>query len=387
MTTRYPDIIFGRYIYFLLVLVLGISGCAGTPVAIIGIDNPKTPALSVKGAKNHDIFIMTSRAPDPNPSIFYSGERSESLGLAKVTVTIPPDHVSGNIERPSRSPPDPRKEFTIVNPERYASAPAFANDVEAALRSRPPEDRTILGFVHGYNTTLTEGILRLAQFVEDSGYKGVPVLFSWASRGKVLDYVYDLNSALQARDDLIRGSRILAGTGANGFDIVAHSMGNFLTVEAMRQAKLEGRYNDNRIRTIILASPDIDVDVFKEELKPFAKNERRFYVLISANDKALAISKRIAGGINRVGAEDAAELAKLGVTVIDLTKVADKADLNHSKFADSPEIVRLIGKRLESGGSLDTAASNPKSLRSLTSGLLALPATVLTGGGRIIVFQ
>ncbi len=380
---------FRTSLFVLIILLLGISGCMSAPEGIIGVDNPVTPAETVKGLKRHDIFIMTSRALDNDPAVFYSGERSQNLGLAKVTVTVPPNHVSGAIERPSSLPPKPEKEFTIVDPRTFSSESAMTKELGEALNSLPKGDRTILLFVHGYNTTLADAVLRLAQFTEDTDFNGIPVLFSWASGGKLFDYVYDLNSALQARDDLLRSARLLAETNAEGFNIVAHSMGNFLTVEAMRQAKLLGTFDrNNRVRNFIFASPDIDVDVFAQQLKPFSERERsRFFVLISADDKALSFSSRIAGGVNRVGAAEPDELAKLGVTVIDLTKIEDSNDLNHSKFSDSPAIVKLIGKRLEAGGSLETGRQKTDPVGDAAAGLAILPVRLLSGGGRIVVFQ
>lgn len=377
---------FRRMLAALIIGSLIVTGCTGVPDAIVGIDNPKSPAETVHGVKTHDIFIMTTRAPDSDPALLYSGNRSRHLGLAKVTVTIPPNHAVGKIERPSSLPPDPNKVFTIVDPQKYDSDTAFMNGIHDAVKSRNPDDQTLLLFVHGYNTTFTAGVLRLAQFIEDSGYTGVPVLFSWASRGKTLDYVYDLNSALQARDALIESATMLGGSGAKSFDIVAHSMGNFLTVEAIRQAKIEGKFKKGggRIQNIILASPDIDADVFQEQLDVFKQTDRHFYVLISADDKALALSRRIAGGVSRVGDENADKLAALGVVVIDLSKVNDPNNLNHSKFADSPEVVKLIGRRLQAGDSLATAQPDTNMLSGITSGLAGLPSAKSSSGGEIV---
>jgi esterase/lipase superfamily enzyme len=95
----------------------------------------------------------------------------------------------------------------------------------------------------------------------------------------------------------------------------------------------------------------------------------------------------IAGGVNRVGAAKPDELAKLGVTVIDLTKIEDTNDLNHSKFSDSPAIVRLIGKRLEAGDSLETGQREAGSVLDSAAGLVTMPVRVLSGGGRVVVFQ
>jgi esterase/lipase superfamily enzyme len=54
--------------------------------------------------------------------------------------------------------------------------------------------------------------------------------------------------------------------------------------------------------------------------------------------------------VPRVGAADAAELEELGLTVIDLSEIDDSSSGSHSKFAGSPEVVRLIGAGLNSAG-------------------------------------
>jgi esterase/lipase superfamily enzyme len=139
------------------------------------------------------------------------------------------------------------------------------------------------------------------------------------------------------------------------------------------------------LRHIILVAPDIDIDVFKEQAEPFPRRERRVYVLISKDDKALAVSRRIAGEVNRVGAESANELAELGVTVIDLTEVDDESSLNHAKFADSPEVVQLIGDAILQGNTLQTAEPGGGPIAGLAAGLTAIPAAIAGGSGRILV--
>jgi esterase/lipase superfamily enzyme len=341
----------------LLVCLLSVyvAACAGKPDNIVGVDNPGKPAASVVGATRHTVYIATTRARADDPAVLFSGERDlVSVNFAKVVVSIPPGHKGGNVERPTSVPPDPQREFVILEPEVFAGAGEFKGAINQILARRNPGQREILFFVHGYNTDLVAAVLRTAQFKHDSGFAGIPVVFSWASRGRTLDYVYDLNSALYARDDLLATAELVASTRTEGLNIVAHSMGSFLTVEAMRQDQLRGGFNNSgKIRTIVLASPDIDADVFAKQLQPFPKSERKFYVLISENDKALAVSRRIAGGVDRVGDEPGSELAKLGVTVIDLTKIDDTSSLNHTKFASSPDIVQLIGQRMNEGDSFD----------------------------------
>jgi esterase/lipase superfamily enzyme len=81
------------------------------------------------------------------------------------------------------------------------------------------------------------------------------------------------------------------------------------------------------------------------------------YILVSRDDRALRVSRLIAGGVPRVGAADAAELEPFGLTVIDLSEIGDSSSGSHSKFAGSPEVVQLIGAGLNSAGRFDESAT------------------------------
>lgn len=341
-----------------LLLLSSLAGCSRPP-ELVGIDNPAMPARSVANLRSHRIFITTTREASEVVGAFFSGERSPELGLASVDVTIPPVHVVGQLERPKRLPPDPRKEFTVVNPVIYANDATFIDQVNRELEKRPPGERELLLFVHGYNNTTSDAILRLAQFVEDTKFQGVPVLFSWASAARTPRYVYDLNSALIARVKIKEMAAILSRTKAEGVNIFAHSMGTFLTMEGLVDAQLSGRLGrGGRIDNIMLASPDIDIDLFRTQISLLPQSILdRMYILISKDDSALRVSRRIAGGVPRVGASDAAEIEKLGVTVIDLSQIDDSSSGSHSKFAGSPEVVQLIGAGLKSGGGIRSAST------------------------------
>lgn len=330
-----------------LLVLVGLVSCSRPP-SLVGVDNPEAPVLSVKEAIKRKVFIATTRAASEVVGVLYSGERAPDLGLASVTVSIPPTHVEGELERPRRLPPDPETEFAVVDPAVFRTESAFVAAINRELATRPPKDRQILFFVHGYNNTTSDAILRIAQFAEDTDFNGVPVLFTWASAAKVTRYVYDLNSALIARPQLLRVADILRRTNARGASVFAHSMGALLTVEAITQAYVAGNYNQGQqVDNIMLAAPDIDLDLFRSQMSLLPKSARNFYVFVSKDDKALGFSRRISGGVERVGAANAAELEGLGVSVIDLSQVDDSSSGTHSKFAGSPEVVQLIGTSLK----------------------------------------
>jgi esterase/lipase superfamily enzyme len=356
-----------RSLYLVTTLILlMLSGC-DKPPDLVGIDSLVMPAESVPNVSRHRIFIATTRQATEAVGAFFSSERAPELGFASVVVTVPPTHEVGKLERPIRLPPHPSTEFAVVDPVVFRTDASFVADINRELAKRPKIDRKLLFFVHGYNSTTSDAILRLAQFVEDSGYTGVPVLFTWASAAKLPRYVYDLNSALVARGKIQELAAVLRETNATSIDVFAHSMGAFLTMEGLVEAEQKGRLGkDNLIDHVILASPDIDQDLFKIQLAQLpAWLVSKIYVLISKDDSALNFSRRIAGGVPRVGAANAADLDALGVTVIDLSEIDDSSAGSHTKFAGSPEVVQLIGAGLKSGGRLSTSPSLAEFLRQV----------------------
>jgi esterase/lipase superfamily enzyme len=227
----------------------------------------------------------------------------------------------------------------------YDTQPKFSSALSADIAARGGR---VMVFVHGFNTGFDDAVYRLTQIAHDSGYPGTPVLFSWASGAKTTDYVYDKESASAARDQLEVTLRMLAQTGARRIDIVAHSMGTWVTMEALRQLAITGdRDLGGRLGDVVLASPDIDVDVFKSQMRRYGKPDKPFILLLSDDDRALRLSGLIAGSRPRVGDyKDAADLASYGVTVVDLSSVKGSDSFNHTKFADNPELVKMIGQRL-----------------------------------------
>jgi esterase/lipase superfamily enzyme len=335
-------------------LIVGLLVACSRPPELIGVDNPEVPVLSVADATRHKIFLATTRKGSETVGALYSAERAPELGLASVTVSVPPTHVTGQLERPKRLPPDPRSEFAIVEPTIYANDNAFIRHVNDELAKLPPGRRDILFFVHGYNNTTSDAVLRLAQFVEDTQFDGVPILFDWASAASLSRYVYDLNSALIARPKVEQLVQILGRTNADNYNIFAHSMGSLLVMEtSVLLARANSLNRLGRLRTVVLASPDIDMDLFRIQLDEIGYVPDRFYVLLSKDDEALRFSRRVAGGVPRVGAANADELAALGVVAIDLSEINDSSSGSHSKFAGSPEVVRLIGRGLNDHSNLD----------------------------------
>ena len=211
--------------------------------------------------------------------------------------------------------------------------------------------RQVLIFVHGYNNSYADSVFRFAQIVLDTGTDAAPILFAWPSRARVFDYLYDKESANYSRralEDLILQASM--SPDVDDVTILAHSMGTWLAVEALRGVAMRKNGIPAKVRNVVLASPDIDIDVFRRQFVEMGPNKPRFTIFTSTRDKALEFSRLLSGGISRVGGTDltpyTAVLEELGVTVIDTSAIGSGDPLGHNGYADSPEIVRLLAQRL-----------------------------------------
>ena len=332
-----------RGVFLALLLPLVLVAC-GTPRVL---ELSQAPKADIAGTVQ--IYVATTREPSAQP-VYFSGERGPRLSFARLDITVPRGHKPGDLELPDSGPGDPAKHFTATYIQKLDLAPAVS-DVRKELMRRPASQRDVLVFVHGYNTNFADAVYRFAQIVYDSGFKGVPVLFTWPSRGQLLAYPYDRESAFYSRDFLELNLRAIArDIGSSRMDILAHSMGTLLTLETLRQAAIRGDGDfGGKLRDVMLAAPDVDLDVFKMQMRQI---RRPITVFVSADDRALDFSRRFAGDKTRLGAvsakdtETIAELEKLGVRLIDLSDVSSSDSLNHAKFASSPKVVQLIGERL-----------------------------------------
>jgi esterase/lipase superfamily enzyme len=373
-------------VFALILVAFSLVACASRPESGF----LSAVAYAPPGAVDHTLLVATTRERDPRPGTLFNGDRASGLDYAEITVSIPPSHKQNQIEWASSPPGDPNVDF-VVRDEKYLDGDkAFLRALNAQLALRPRGSRNVFLFVHGFNTMFAEAVYRGAQLAHDSKAPGVPVLFTWASRGKATAYVYDLNSATAARDGLEHTLRLLFRSNAEKVNVLAHSMGNWVTVEAFRQIKISGDLPPaNKIGTILLAAPDIDIDVFKSELRRFGKPQKPFYVVLSRDDRALFLSRTIAGGVTRVGdSSDVADLTALGATVIDLTDVKGNDPTNHDKFVQlasvGPQLRGLLAQGINSGHRASDASERAA---SGVGSVVALPLTLLGAPVRIIAGQ
>ncbi len=178
--------------------------------------------------------------------------------------------------------------------------------------------------------------------------RGETMVFSWPSKAKLFDYGYDRESAMWSRDALEQVlSGLITSPAVGRLHIVAHSIGTMLTMEAIRQIyDRHGGVVAERIGTVVFASPDIDIDVFSSSIERIGPLASKITVITSTNDRALAVSSWIAGGISRVGATEQAGLKRQGLHVIDASKQG-WGIINHDLFLSNAQIRRVIRSAID----------------------------------------
>ncbi|MEM9261970.1 MAG: alpha/beta fold hydrolase [Pseudomonadota bacterium] len=355
---------------FVLIAVAG--GCAYSPAGLPLID-----ASGYDGAV-HQVLVATSRAETDNPVLRFGDERADQISYEEVMVWTPADREPGAVVYPSKDP-KPAKEFAVTGVERISKG-----QFEARLRQQLDllsGAKTAFLFVHGYNVPYANGIYRHAQVIEDFDATGVAIHYSWPSSGRSLGYLYDRDSVQFARDGLVEVLEACEAAEVDNIFLMGHSMGTLLVMEALRQLSLTKREAVlRRVSPLVLASPDIDADVFRSQFRAVDPKPEPVVVFVSRKDGALKLSERLRGGQARIGdGKNIQSLQDLGIVVIDLSKLKKGEGTNHSAFASSPTLIRALRQvnvAEQTQGDADRQGNrlNPlRALRDLTDGIVYIP--------------
>jgi esterase/lipase superfamily enzyme len=216
------------------------------------------------------------------------------------------------------------------------------------LIPQAPAPRDLLMYVHGYNNTFEYSAITAAQLSDEIKFKGETMVFSWPSKGTLFDYGYDRESAMWSRDALEQVfARLIENPNVGRIHVVAHSIGTMVTMEALRQSYvLRGIPLIQRLGAVVFASPDIDMDVFKSTVARVRPLASKITIVAATNDRALAVSGWMAGGIKRVGAADKEELTRLGLRVIDASQQGWGV-INHDLFLSNSHVRQVIRRAID----------------------------------------
>lgn len=309
----------------ILIAVVSLAACTARPDA--DVLRPVVTPLP-EGAQEVSGLAVTTRGPVPGNPAAFGADRAARPSIMDYRVSIPPGHEPGQIEW-AKDENDPEKHFVVRSQKTLAHA-----DLARMVRGR------MVGlYIHGFNTRYQEALFRAAQLSADAQIDGLPVLFTWPSAGSVGAYLADRDAADFSRaalaDLLITLTR--GRSASHPVPVLAHSMGARMTMETLVQLRLAGREDVLSRIDLILAAPDIDLDLFVAQMKTLGQMRHAPTVLVSSDDPALKISSRLASRRTRLGLVDVLDpeiqtlAVETGIRIVDITRL-DSNDTAHSRY-------------------------------------------------------
>lgn len=345
-----------------LAALLILSGCAGR-------DLMPTPNVYLSGQKELygpldeslknnkiELVYVTDRVPeqDSEGRLDYGYGRSKSAAFGVATIEIGENlswdevlHDSltrdrhnplplsiTSIEEKARTPGSPIpfevKDGKIwydadVLAEAWAAFEKLGEELRERLARTPRKELFI--FVHGYNNTFEDAAETLAELWHFMGREGVPLLYTWpAGHGGLSGYAYDRESGEFTIHHL---KMLLTGLATipeiEQINILAHSRGTDVATAALRELFIASRaagrdpLTEFRISNLVLAAPDLDLQVVQQRLaaEAFGQGVGHITIYTSAEDKAIRISAWLFDSLRRIGTVQAADLTPEAMAFLD----------------------------------------------------------------------
>ncbi|MEX0676380.1 MAG: alpha/beta hydrolase, partial [Pirellulales bacterium] len=302
-----------------------------------------TGAVALCAMGSLEAYVRSQLRDELSGELFGSRPTELSYGACEVSVPLPENRQSGELNRPVsvwvfEAPENPEKHFMLRKVTEHADKDAFFSSLSAEIEQAGVPAAML--FIHGYNVSFEDAIFRTAQLAVDLKFPGAAVTFSWPSYADPVKYTFDEQNAevsIPALGEFLQD--LAAKSGAQRIHIIAHSMGNRVLAGAMENMDRESRERNRKIfREVVLAAPDIDRRVFESQVLPhIAENTQHCTLYASSRDRALLIS-RYFHNYQRLGETEPELIVAQGMDTIDASLV-DTSLLGHSYIGDVQSIV------------------------------------------------
>lgn len=302
--------------------------------------------VSMYYATNRGLRPEDERDPD-DPSSRYNNERG-TMRYGVADISIPRDHRMGHLETPNWLMKklvgfEPAKHVTLLDVREWDRDKMLAEVKEKLANG----DTSLLAFVHGYNTSYRKAARRAGQLTYDLGFTGPSIFFSWPSQDRTEAYTVDSQNAAWSVPHMTEFLEHITSRGAEQVIVIAHSMGTRLLTSGLAALADKDPEAAARVTTVILAAPDIDAQIFRDQLLPKFKSLPRAITLYASDgDTALKASKAV-NGFHRIGDASQGLTPMPGVELIDASGA--KSDFfGHTYFGDNATILSDMFDLLES---------------------------------------
>ena len=277
------------------------------------------PAPMPKMAMNSPVFFATDRDDEGG------ADYASRFGARRPD---PAQTSCGFLAAPARRAPPPP--LPPAPKDLAKGVDDCAEKIVAATRAAGATK--ILVLVHGFNTAFSAVAQRALELGAELDYAGTILAWSWPSEGSAFSYPYDEDSNAWSEPhlaDLV--TKIAALAPDLRIDFVAHSMGNRILLQMLRDFALEKA--NLRIGVAVFAAPDVSQDVFRQQLRQVRGLGALRTLYASEYDRAIEISESYHSA-PRAGSGGDAILVAHGIESVDARLSG------HSYVFDEPRAMR-----------------------------------------------
>jgi esterase/lipase superfamily enzyme len=308
------------------------------------VNSDKPQSAAMPGFVEREVFFGTNRAFEyVNEKPVFNTKRNRQNSFGYCSVSIPEKHTTGDIERPAwweklvGVKPRAEKHMVILD-TKLLDTTAFL----AQMAGEHYTSNDVLLFVHGYNVEFDEAILRTAQLSWDLNFEGAAVTYCWPSQGNLQGYFSDEAAAEYSRPHFTELLQLLMNNATTGnLYIIAHSMGSRVVSRTLEKLHDAGVDYGSRIKQLIFAAPDIDAEIFSQQIAPAFSVLNQVTLYASARDRALWLSEFVRYDYPRAGQGGENICIVPGVDTIDASEVNTDL-LGHGYFAATQPLIHDI---------------------------------------------
>ena len=330
--------------WLLITAVLG-SWLAGIPTAAYPAgeeERSETPEARSDDRVDLSFVTLRNRSESSDPADYFGGARGEPrAGIC--TVEFSP--IPGLGEIAEAAPfyiPSENIQLTDV---RETPLEDIFGGMESFLKT---DGGNIVIYIHGYKIDFEKSCRRSAVLQRALGLHDRLLLFSWPADDNMLKYTWDESDLIWSVPYLTKTiDEIVKRVGKGRVDVVAHSLGARGAVQAL--ARMAYREPDAPLlNELVLIAPDIDTDIFRQELPLLKKTAGRITVYASDKDKPLKLSHEV-HGYPRLGMAGEHLAVLEGVETIDISRVAIRRFSGHIYHLFNPEVIADLTQLLHTG--------------------------------------
>jgi esterase/lipase superfamily enzyme len=278
------------------------------------------------------LFYITDRKPeqDEEGNLRYGFGRSASVAFGKVVVNLGTDITWDDLLEASRSQqrlkPVKMEVKSLEEILRGPGTPLPYKEVDGKVVEQPDysvqrargsekfrkqlleqleltQRNEVFIYIHGYHNTFDDAAFAMAELWHFLGRIGVPIIYSWpAGYPGIFGYTYDRESSEFTVYHLRRAIKYLSSIPeVEKIHLIAHSRGTDVVSAAIRELTIAARAaGENprekyKIHNLILAAPDLDLDVGMQRLggDQVLLSAHRVTIYTSPEDKAIGIAAKL----------------------------------------------------------------------------------------------